>query len=107
MDKHLAEMTLDEILDRAGHDCSCGKHHSCELKYMKIGKGVVKYLPEGMAAIGVKKPFVVMDCNTKKAAGALQWAVANNILKGVPFTNATETATRAQTAQMLTNFLNK
>ena len=41
------------------------------------------------------------------AANGLQWAVANNVLKGVPFTNATETATRAQTAQMLTNFLNK
>ena len=41
------------------------------------------------------------------AAGALQWAVSSGVLKGVPFTNATETATRAQTAQMLTNFLNK
>jgi len=41
------------------------------------------------------------------AAGALQWAVANGVLNGVPFTNATETATRAQTAQMLTNFLKK
>ena len=41
------------------------------------------------------------------AAGALQWAVANGVLKNVPFTNATETATRAQTAQMLMNYLNK
>ena len=41
------------------------------------------------------------------AAGALQWAVANGVLKDVPFTDATETATRAQTAQMLMNFLNK
>ena len=41
------------------------------------------------------------------AAGALQWAVTNGVLKNVPFTNATETATRAQTAQMLMNFLKK
>ena len=41
------------------------------------------------------------------AASGLQWAVANGVLKNVPFTNATETATRAQTAQMLTNFLSK
>ncbi len=41
------------------------------------------------------------------AAGALQWAVANGVLKNVPFTNATETATRAQTAQMLMNYLSK
>ena len=39
------------------------------------------------------------------AAGALQWAVGAGVLKNVPFTNATETANRAQTAQMLTNFL--
>ena len=41
------------------------------------------------------------------AAGALQWAAANGVLKNVPFTNATETATRAQTAQMLMNYLSK
>ena len=41
------------------------------------------------------------------AANALAWAVENNILAGVPFTNATENATRAQTAQMLMNYLTK
>ena len=41
------------------------------------------------------------------AASGLQWAVANGVLENVPFTNATETATRAQTAQMLMNFLSK
>ena len=41
------------------------------------------------------------------AAGALQWAVANGILNTVPFTDATETATRAQTAQMLMNYMNR
>ena len=39
------------------------------------------------------------------AANALAWAVENDILAGVPFTNATENATRAQTAQMLMNYL--
>ncbi len=39
------------------------------------------------------------------AANALRWAVDKGILENVPFTNATEQATRAQTAQMLTNFL--
>jgi len=39
------------------------------------------------------------------AANALRWCVDKGILSGVPFTNATEKATRAQTAQMLTNFL--
>ncbi len=39
------------------------------------------------------------------AADALKWAVEQGILDNVPFTNATENATRAQTAQMLTNYL--
>ena len=39
------------------------------------------------------------------AANALKWAVDEGILANVPFKNATEKATRAQTAQMLTNFL--
>lgn len=71
MDKHFSDMSLAEILAPGGHDCSCGKHHSCELKYLKVGKGVIACLPEGMETIGVKKPFVVMDCNTQKAAGAM------------------------------------
>ncbi len=41
------------------------------------------------------------------AANALQWALTNGVLNAVPFTNAIETATRAQTAQMLMNYLNK
>ena len=39
------------------------------------------------------------------AANALRWAVEQGILESVPFRNATEKATRAQTAQMLTNYL--
>ena len=39
------------------------------------------------------------------AADALKWAVEKGILNNVPFTNATENATRAQAAQMLTNYL--
>ena len=39
------------------------------------------------------------------AEQALSWAVAQGIMEGVPFTNATENATRAQTAQMLMNFV--
>ncbi|MBE6956983.1 MAG: hypothetical protein E7450_05985 [Ruminococcaceae bacterium] len=39
------------------------------------------------------------------AANALRWAVDKGLLNNVPFTNATEKATRAQTAQMLTNYL--
>ena len=39
------------------------------------------------------------------AETALSWAVEKGVLKNVPFTDATEQATRAQIAQMLTNYL--
>jgi len=39
------------------------------------------------------------------AKNALTWAVDNGILYGANFKNATDNATRAQAAQMLTNFL--
>ncbi|MBQ3556363.1 MAG: InlB B-repeat-containing protein [Oscillospiraceae bacterium] len=38
------------------------------------------------------------------AANALRWCTAKGILSNVPFTNATEQATRAQIAQILMNF---
>ena len=41
------------------------------------------------------------------AANALSWAVENGILEGVPLENATEDAIRAQTAQILMNYLKK
>ncbi len=41
------------------------------------------------------------------AKEALGWAIEKGILTGVPFTNAKENATRAQTAQMLMNLLKK
>lgn len=39
------------------------------------------------------------------AANALSWAVENDILESVPYENVTGAATRAQTAQMLMNYL--
>ena len=41
------------------------------------------------------------------AANALNWAVANGIFKDMPMENANATASRAQTAQMLMNYLTK
>ena len=41
------------------------------------------------------------------AVDALRWSVSNGLLKSVPFENATDAATRAQTAQILYNYLSK
>ena len=86
MDKHLSEMTLNELLNPEGIRCSCGKIHRCGLKYFKSETGAVESVPEALAALGKKKPFVVMDHNTKKAAGDLVCAVLDRAkIPYVPF----------------------
>ena len=76
MNNNFATMTLDELLKEGGWDCDCGKHHSCGLKYLKVERGAVRYLPEALARFGFKKPFIVCDHNTKKAA----WAQVKEVL---------------------------
>ena len=82
MEKHLSEMTLKELIRPEGIRCSCGKVHTCGLSWFKVGKDLLRELPEALASIGAKKPFVVMDQNTKKAAGDRVIAVLDQA--GVP-----------------------
>lgn len=63
-----AHMTLDELIREGGYDCECGRHHEAGLKYLKIGRNAVQYTAEAMQSIGITKPFIVCDVNTKKAA---------------------------------------
>ena len=65
---HLAEMNLQELIRPEGHDCACGRHHGIGLKFLRIGSGAAETLPEGFKALGCKKPFIVCDGDTKKAA---------------------------------------
>ena len=63
-----ANMTLEELIREGGYDCDCGRHHEAGLKYIKVGRHAVQHVAEGLAAIGVKRPFVVCDRNTRAAA---------------------------------------
>ncbi len=63
------KMSLEMLVRPEGHDCECGKHHVCELKYLKVGRGVIANVPDMIAALGKKKPFVVCDKNTYAVAG--------------------------------------
>ena len=69
MEKHLSEMTLEELTAPEGIRCSCGKTHRCGLAWFKTGAGVLRLLPEALEALGCGHPFVVIDRNTKRAAG--------------------------------------
>lgn len=67
--KLLMEMTLDELIAPEGHACTCGRTHRAGLKYLKIGGGAVRFLPDALRALGRTKAFVLCDRNTYKAAG--------------------------------------
>ena len=69
MEKHLSEMTLEELTREGGIPCSCGKVHTCGLRYFKAGPGAVNALPDALHARGRLRPMLVMDENTEKAAG--------------------------------------
>lgn len=63
------KMSLKELIRPEGFDCECGRHHVCALQYLKIGRGAVESVPEMLAAMGKKRPFVVCDQNTCEVAG--------------------------------------
>ena len=63
-----AGMTLDELIREGGYECECGRHHEAGLKYLKIGRNAVQHVAEALKVIGITKPFIVCDKNTKKAA---------------------------------------
>ncbi|MCH5286188.1 MAG: sn-glycerol-1-phosphate dehydrogenase [Christensenellaceae bacterium] len=78
-----AHMSLEELIREGGYDCECGRRHATGLKYVKICRDAVSFLPEAMAKIGVKKPFIACDRNTKAAA----WAKVEKVLTeaGIPY----------------------
>lgn len=50
-------------------DCPCGKRHVFPLKEVLSGKGVLSEIANVLKKYGLKKPFIVADSNTDKAAG--------------------------------------
>ena len=49
--------------------CPCGREHDVAIDDVIVGKGVVNRLPEFVNKYGAKKPFILADANTYKAAG--------------------------------------
>jgi glycerol-1-phosphate dehydrogenase [NAD(P)+] len=64
----LTSLTLQELVAREIRDCPCGREHRAGLTFLRIGRNAVHSLPDALAAIGCKRPFVVCDGNTRRAA---------------------------------------
>ena len=57
------KMTLNELVRPEGYDCGCGKHHVCALKYLNIGRGAIREVPEMIRAMGHEAKNVVISEN--------------------------------------------
>lgn len=66
-------MELYHQLDGAA--CACGKTHRTSVKEIVVESGAIKRLPEILKRYGAKKPFLLADQNTWKAAGERALAV--------------------------------
>ena len=77
----ILNQSLEELINAGGFDCACGRHHSCGLKYLKIGPGAVQYLVDALKAAGGTKAFIIRDKHTEAAA----WAKAEPVLAAAKF----------------------
>ncbi len=79
-------MQINELIK--GFDCACGKHHSCDIKHVLIGSGVIA----GLAGITQKYQTILLvaDENTFAAAGAqTEAALAGKRVRKVIFSGKT------------------
>lgn len=79
-------MNIAELLK--GIDCSCGKHHACDIGYVAIERGAIDHLKK--LCEGKQNVLLVADENTYKAAGQQTMAaLAGKTLRSVIFSGAT------------------
>lgn len=61
-------MDLNQYLNHE-FQCKCGRTHKTDLKVVDVDQNATSRLPEHISSLGFKKPFLVADKNTWKAAG--------------------------------------
>ena len=61
-------MLIERLMKMNGAPCPCGRVHSFGSEIVS-GRGAVKRVPEIINRFGAKKPYIIADKNTFKAAG--------------------------------------
>ena len=82
MEKHLSEMTLAELTREEGVACSCGKVHTCQLRYFRAESGAVRLVPEALAARGTRTDTLIRDYETQIDTDAKDMAKSTVRLSG-------------------------
>ena len=79
-------MNIQQLLQ--GTDCSCGKHHTCDIKFVAIEKGAISHLTH--LTEGYKSVLMVADENTYGVGGAkTEAALGEKLAKKVIFSGKT------------------
>lgn len=96
-------MEIKELLK--GLDCSCGKHHSCDIKYVAIEKGAISYLTT--ITNQIKNILMVADENTYAVAGEkTEKALRGKSVRSVIFTGKEVLIPDEQAIERVTEALN-
>ena len=78
-----AHLPLEQLLQKGGFHCPCGVHHQTDLRFFHVGPGAINRTPETLRALGLRRPFVVFDKNTRAAAGLSLLALLQS--QNIPF----------------------
>ncbi len=74
---NFSDLSIKDLLDSRSFQCSCGKVHSVDIDEVIIQKGALEYIPKILGKYSVKKPFIIMDRNTQRAAGEYVCSLLN------------------------------
>ena len=62
-------LQLEKLIRLGSFDCLCGERHATEIRYLKLGSGVLASVPEVLKAMGVGHPMVICGPHGYEAAG--------------------------------------
>ena len=79
------KMSLNELLAHDGFHCTCGKVHSAGVEKVIIESGALNKIPDLVAEYGAKRPFILSDVHTERAAGARVKELLGDA--GIPFSS--------------------
>ena len=61
-------MIMEQLMKMNGAPCACGRKHEFRNEILS-GQGVIRSLPDIVRRFGAKKPYLLSDVNTDRAAG--------------------------------------
>lgn len=81
--EEIRTIPLEELIRMGEFECGCGKKHSAGISRLVIESGAVRKLPELLAELGCRRPFLLSGKATFAAAGAQVCAALDGA--GIPY----------------------